>query len=134
MSADFYQEMQDVATEVLDEFRQGTFLLTKKAAVETNPDEPWLPGVPEGEDVQYTMSATVRRVERKYVDGELIVGTEDQATLGVMGAPVAGGARVLVRPEVGDAVSTDGRPRTIKDVRQLPAAGTPVAWIVFMEG
>ena len=133
--AEFYQEMQDVASEVLSEFRQGVIALTKTGTVTEVPETPWLPGTPAAEPVVYTLDGTVRRVERKYVDGELIVGTEDQAVVGVRGRPAGGtGAATEVRAEVGDVMTVDGKIRKIKDVRQIPAAGTPVAYVVIMEG
>ena len=116
----FYDEMRGVADELLGEFAQGTVTLTKVTPGTPDPAQPWVPTEPTTETA--TLAATVRRVEQKYVDGTLIVGTEDQLMFAVP----------AFVPDMACELSVDGRARVMKDLRPIPAAGTTVAYLAFV--
>lgn len=116
----FYDEMADVATEILAEFNQGTVVLTRVSTA-AGPNE-WTPGAET--TTPYTLDAVVRRVEQKYVDGTLIVATDNQITFAV--PPVV--------PRMADRLTIDGKDYVMKDLRPIPAAGIPVAYIAFVAG
>ena len=118
-----YARMQGTATRLLDRFAQGVVTITHVVPAEPDPDAPWAdPGEPT--ETTETLRATVRRVEQRYIDGSLIVGTEDQITFAVPSGFV---------PGMMDRFSIDGRATTLVDIRPLPSAGTPVAYIAFVK-
>jgi hypothetical protein len=118
----FYDEMRGVADELLTEFAQGVVKITKVTPGTPNPAQPWVPTMPTAETA--TLAATVRRVEQKYVDGTLIVGTEDQVMF----------ALPAFVPDMSCEMSVDGRVRVMKDLRPIPAAGAAVAFVAFVGG
>lgn len=66
----------------------------------------------------------MRRVEQKYVDGTLIVATDNQVTFAVP----------AIEPAMSDVLVIDGAEHVMKDLRPLPAAGTAVSYIAFVAG
>lgn len=119
----FYEEMKDVASEVLEEFEQGTVVLSRTTTA-PNPAAPWEPGVPT--TTTYTLNAVVRGAPFKYVDGTLIVASDLMVTAAVHDD---------VTPEVGDTIAIDGgTPKAVKKIEATPAAGTPVAYKIFVAG
>lgn len=115
----FYGKMQGIATGLLTKYGQGTVTMTK--VTQTNASDPWIVG--SASEVSETLQATVRRVEQKYVDGTVIVGTEDQIVFAVP----------QIAPDMTCKFSIDGVERVLVDIRPLPAAGTPVAYIAFVK-
>lgn len=115
----FYGKMQGLATKLINQFKQGTVTITR---ITTTPNgtEPW--NATDGSQ-SYDLAATVSRVEQKYIDGTLIVGTENQITFAV--PPIT--------PTMGDTFALDGVVMTLKDLRPIPPVGTPVAYIAFAE-
>lgn len=67
----FYEEMRDVASELLGEFRQGVVQLKRVASV-PGPN-PWDP--PTETPQTWPLSATVERLHQRYENGVLIVET-----------------------------------------------------------
>lgn len=118
----FYDDMQTVASGLLEEFKQGAVTLTRYTEDPPPTDEPWKPG--EKTLTVYSLSAAVRRVQQKYIDGSLIVATDDQITFAVP----------PVEPQMTDVFTVDGAVRVLKDLRRIPAAGTAVAYIAFVAG
>jgi hypothetical protein len=113
----FYDEMQDMASEMLAQFAQGTVTLTREEEIGPGPN-PWDP------PVTYVLDAAVRRVAQKYVDGTLIVATDNQVTFAVP----------AIVPAMTDTLTIDGVVQVMKDLRPIPAAGTVVAYIAFVAG
>ena len=119
MSVDYAAIAAEVAL-AFAEVRQGTVTLSR--TVYAAGPNAWTPGAPT--TTSYELDATVRRVEQKYVDGTLIVATDDQINFSV--PPIA--------PAMTDAFTVDGKLRTLKALRPIPAAGTPVMYIAFVAG
>lgn len=137
MTSSLYAELREVADEVLAEFSQGEVLLERHTPGTSDPDRPWLPGLPT--TMTYRLSATVSVVSRKFVDGTLVIGTEEQAVVAVTATHVETGGTpvppvsVSISPNMDDSLIVDGRPRKIKKVVPLPGAGDPVAFAIVME-
>lgn len=138
MSDTFYAEMREVADEILEEFAQGEVLLVRSVPGTPDPDRPWLPGLPGS--MTYRLSATVSTVSKKFVDGTLVVGTEEAAVAAVTGTHIATDGvavppvAVSIAPTMDDSLIVDGRPRKIKKAVAIPSAGEPVAYVLVMEG
>lgn len=123
-----YGRMQGTAGRLMERFQQGTVQL-RRTTVGTPPNA-WTPGAETVET--WTLKASVRRVSTKYVDGALIVATDNQITFAV--PPVVPS---LSHEEVGGTTKTDtlvidGREYVMKDLRPIPGAGVPVAYIAFV--
>lgn len=116
--ANFYEEMQSVASGVLAEFKQGTIIYVGLTAQPgATPDDP---GVPT--EVQTTVNAVARAVSTKYVDGTHIVQSDRQVTMPGDG-PV---------PDMNGYMLIDGVRYKIVEIMPIPAAGTPVTFIVIV--
>ena len=121
MSA-FYEEMAGIATELLGEFSQGTITLSKSGTSTPAPN-PWEPPVT-GDATPYTLKATARPVEEKFVDGTTIFSTDIEVTAAPFGSD----------PDPSDAITIDGKAYSIVTVMRIPAAGTVVAWKIVVRG
>lgn len=102
----FYDEIAGVASDVLKEFKQGSVQLRR--------DDPTT--------VTYDLAATVRGVSKQYIDGTLVVAGDLMVIYAV--PPVV--------PETTDIVVIDGLDYVVKRVQQIPAAGTPAAFRLFV--
>jgi hypothetical protein len=118
-----YDEMADVASEVLSEFKQGTVILVRTTPGEPDPDTPWIP-VDDQVD-EYPLSAIAKGVSQKYVDGTTILATDMEI--------VAAVAEVSPMMET-DQIKVDGKAVTISRKMQIPAAGNPVAYRFIVRG
>ncbi|AID29246.1 hypothetical protein [Mesorhizobium jarvisii] len=118
----FYDDMAGVATELLTEFNQGSVQLKRETPGVVDPDQPWVPIEPTVET--WPLNAAVRRVSQKYVDGTLIVATDNQVTFAVP----------AIVPAMTDTLIVDGVELAMKDLRPIPPAGTVVAYIAFVAG
>ncbi|TPL06681.1 hypothetical protein [Mesorhizobium sp. B2-4-11] len=122
MANAFYDDMADMASELLGEFKQGFISLSRTVTADPDPSTPWIPGTTT--TTVYPLDAVARRVSQKYVDGTLIVATDDQITFAVP----------EIVPAMTDILVIDGVEHAMKDLRPIPAAGTPVAYIAFVAG
>lgn len=119
MSA-FYEELQDVASEVLAEFKQGTVTLTRPGT-STPGANPWDPPVTT-DSVVHTLDTVVKGVDAEFVDGTTILASDKQLTAAV--------PEITPSMET-DALAIDGRTVTILRIDAIPGAGTPVAYRFF---
>ncbi|MBB4649572.1 hypothetical protein GGQ99_001294 [Aminobacter niigataensis] len=110
----FYNEMQGVAAELLDEFKQGAVQL-KRVTLGTPPNE-WTPP-PETVET-WPLAATVKRLHQRYENGVLIVETGDMVTFAVP----------EVEPQITDMLVIDGAERVITNLTPIPPAGSVVAY------
>ncbi|WP_018428222.1 hypothetical protein [Hoeflea sp. 108] len=110
----FYDEMRDVADELLGEFKQGSVQL-KRVTTAPGPNE-WTPA-PETVET-WPLSATITRLHQRYENGVLIVQTGDMVTFAVP----------AVEPQITDKLIIDGAERVITNLTPIPSAGTVVAW------
>lgn len=118
----FYEDMADIASAVLAEFKQGVITLTKTVPGEPDPSTPWIPGEPV--DITYPLDATAKPVSEEFINGTTIVATDIEIVSAVFGAD----------PDPADQMEIDGRPATIIKVMRIPAAGTVVAWRYIVRG
>lgn len=115
----FYDDMAAVATDVLTEFKQGVVQLVHTVPGTPDPSTPWQPGAPTV--TTYDLAATVKRVDQRYENGALIVQTGDIVTFAVP----------AVVPGIADTLIIDGVGRAITNLKPVPSAGTPVAYVAF---
>lgn len=113
-----YDEMQGIASDLLTEFKQGALVYIQMVPVGTGtPDDPAEPI-----SVSHPFNGVVRPVSTKYVDGTHIVQTDKQLTMP---------ANVTV-PDMDGFVDIDGSRHKIVQIHTLPAAGTTVAYRLFV--
>jgi hypothetical protein len=115
----FYDEIRDVASEVLKEFKQGTIAL-RRTTDTPDPSTPWIPGAPT--TVSYDLDAVVRGVTKDRIDGTLILAGDLVVTCAVP----------AVVPDIADVIVIDGVDHVVKRVEPVPAAGTAAAYRLFV--
>ncbi len=123
--ADFYAEMQGIASGILAEFKQGTITLSRTPTAAPETETPWEPGAPT--TTTYTLDAVARganqtEIGSAYTNGTLVLASDLVVTCAVP----------EVEPQMTDAVTIDGREYVIKGISRKPAAGTPVAYALFV--
>lgn len=114
--ADFYTEMQGVATELLTEFNQGVITYIPQVAG-ANEWDAKTDGTP------ITLSATSIGAQKQYFS-DLITQSDLQITSAVFGSV----------PDNSGVVTVDGVRRSVIQVDPIPASGTTVAWRIFVKG
>ncbi len=122
-----YGRMQGTASRLLNRFKQGEVKLIRTTTADPNPETPWIPG--EATTETYELDATVAAVtvdhaNAKYIDGTVITTADLVVTSAVFAS----------EPQMTDTLAIDGEVRSIKKIIQLPAAGIPVAWKLFVQG
>jgi hypothetical protein len=114
--ADIYTDLQSVAAGVLGEFKQGTVdyvEMTPGAGPSDNPGEPT--------PTYHPINAVARGVSFKYVNNSDIVSSDLQLTMPGNG----------VIPTMKGFIRVDGTQYKIVSVKPIPAAGTPVTYVVI---
>lgn len=114
----FYKDMAGVALDIIDEFQQGLLVLERRSPVAGS--IPWEPDAPT--ITTLPVVGVVRSVDRRYVDGTLVIATDRMATLPVNALPVG------VAPQMGDVLIIDGERTTIKKVLRVPEAGVLIVY------
>lgn len=108
--------MQDTATELLTEFNQGVIQFV-----------PMVDGANEWdaktEGAPIDISATVKGAVSQYWS-ELITQSDLEVTSAVFSQA----------PTMDGLISIDGSKKQIIQIDPIPAAGTPVAWRIFVKG
>lgn len=118
----FYDEMADMATELLTEFAQGQVSITRVTPGAPDPDAPWVPVEPTTQTA--TLAAVVNGVSKQFIDGESVLASDLEVLFAVP----------AFAPELADVVTIDGRPVMPVRLIQVPAAGTPVAYKLIVRG
>ena len=107
----FYEEMQNVASEVLAEFKQSSISYVDMVSSGGTPDEPGTVT-----PISYSLDAVSKGVSFKYVKDGLALSTDLTVTAAI---------RSDVIPNMKGFVSIDGvRYKIVQDI-STPAAGTP---------
>lgn len=114
-----YDDLQDTATELYAEYAQGTVKLVHPTKTVSG-GRTWDPAA--GAASETIINAVVRRVEQKYVDGALIVGSEMQVMFS--GANDA--------PALDDKIEIGGVNREIVSIMPNPGSGTVVSYTVIV--
>lgn len=125
--SDFYAEMAGVATELLTEFKQGVVTLMRTVYAEPDPTTPWIPGetTEQSHDLKATVAAvTVDQANAQYIDGTTITTADLVVTCAVP----------PVEPAMTDTLTIDGEVRQMKKIVQVPAAGVPIVFKLFVAG
>ena len=114
----FYTRLQATATKLLDKYAQGTITHIRDGEP-TGPSYDPTPGVP----VSTPVDASVKGASSKYIQDGFISAQDLQMTCSVFGFD----------PVQSDRFSIDGRELQVIMVEPIPAAGTTVAWRVFLK-
>lgn len=117
--ADIYTELRGTATELLEEFSQGTIRYIHPGE-QTGPDYDPQPGTP----APYTLDATVRGVAQQYIQEGYISASDLQVTASVFDR----------EPTLEGVVEIDGVEKQIIQIDAVPAAGTTIVWRIFCKG
>jgi hypothetical protein len=113
----FYDEMQEIASDLLSEFDQGGIYLVQIGAATGNP---WETNPPiEGAPVK--LDGVAVGVSKRYVDKGLAVATDKQVTMAV----------IATEPTMKDYVKINGERLKIVHVAKIPEAGTPVSIVLI---
>lgn len=118
---DFYLEMQTEATSLLEEFEQGSLVLVRQALAAVG-GRSW-DVTASGSPTRTTLMGVARPVAHKFIDGERITA---RSVMVVFAVPVG------VTPAMTDQIEIDGRIRTTISMKQIPEAGTPVAYFAIV--
>lgn len=116
----FYRGMRGVADSLLgpkSPFAQGTMALRR---VIPGSGPPYNPGP--STTVDYPISGTVRGVTEEHIDGTLVRVGDKVVTIAVPD----------VEPNTADKVVIDGVVHQIGKIDRKPAAGEPVAFLLFV--
>lgn len=116
--SDFYLEMQGVATEILSDFNQGEIAYVIETPGTGLDDDPGTPSVV----TTPLTSATARGVEFKFLSGSDVLASDLQIT-------IPGG---IITPQPEGYFTVDGVRHKIVEIKKVPAAGTPVVFIVIV--
>lgn len=128
----FYDSMQRLADGLLGDFEQGSVIVTRLVKDASNPNTPWTPGEARIER-QYRVSASVSGVAKKFVDGTNVIMSDIQAICAVSATNILTGEVVKLTPTMTDTINIDGgEPKKPKSIVQVPAAGTPVVFIIIL--
>lgn len=127
----FYERLQGTANSLLARFKQGTATLVRKEVTSQSVD-PW--GADVIADVSYTLKGIAEGVEKKFIDGELILASDVQVTISPIATRVSDGVDVAIEPQMTDTLVLDGKTRIVKKIIKIPELGTPVIYIIFVAG
>lgn len=117
----FYEQMRGVADALLgpsSDFAQGELKLRRTipgAGPAHNPGP--------GTTVDFPVSGTVRGVSQQHIDGTLVVAGDKVASIAVP----------EVVPTTADKLIVDGKLHQISRIDRKPAAGVPVAYLIFIK-
>ena len=130
-----YKDFQSLATDLLQQFNQGQVLLNR--VYEGEPEQPWLP--PPQIKRTYRLDATVRGVSSKYVDGTNIVVSDQMIISAIPAELIASddipiGGVEEIHPTMDDSLVIDGKPRVVKAIKPVPAAGIPSVYHIVIGG
>lgn len=115
--ADFYKDMQNLASSLITEFNQGACEYVDIQPGNGPVDNPG-PAV----EVIHPTPAVARGVQFRYINNTDIVSTDLQMTI-----PVKDG----MMPKMSGFVRGDGQRYKIVGVRTIPPFGTPVAHVII---
>lgn len=116
--SDFYQKMQGVSSKLLKQFNQGVIKYIEAGAAGGDPFNPT-----QGASTEYPLDAVARGVEFKYIKDGYISASDIQVTAAVFN----------IEPKMNGVIEIDGKEKQIIAVQQIPAAGVPVAWAIFVK-
>lgn len=121
----FYDDMQNVASDVLKDFKQGTIKYIEVVPGSGDADDPGA-----ATENVFTLDGAARGVASKYVDNSLILATDLQVTASVK-AVNSSNVVVDLTPENNGFIEIDAIRHKIVKIMKKPEAGTTVA-IVFV--
>ena len=122
----FYDDMQNVAADVLKEFKQGVIKYVDVTSGTGPADDPGEPT-----ENEFTLDGAARGVKFKYVQNGFAVASDLQITSSLK-AKNENNADVILNPNMKGFISVDGESFKIVKILPKPAAGTPVAFVFIV--
>lgn len=116
--ANLYERMQSTAGRLLTAYTQGPFTYYKPGATSGPAYDPVV-----DPETEHSVDGVAKGVEQKYIKDGYISGSDIQVTL----------KSFDVAPTLDGEILVNGRRRQIIEVQQIPAAGTVVAWRLFVK-
>lgn len=111
-----YDRLSTTADRLLTKYAQGVITYTPSG----QPVNEWEP-VTEGTPVP--IDATATGVAKQYID-DLVTSSDTMLTIKPFG----------FAPAINGKITIDGNDRQIIRIKQIPAAGDPIVWQVFVKG
>ena len=115
MIIDYTVEQQEFARQIA-EVAQGVIQYIEAGATT---GDAWNPV--EGTPTTHTLIATASWIDKKFVNGTTILATDMQIMAAVFD----------VSPKMSGEITLNGKTLQLIDIKQIPAAGTPVAWRII---
>ncbi len=109
----FYDDMQNVASEILEEFKQGVIKYIEVTPGAGTVDDPGA-----STETEYTLNGTANGVKFKYVQNGLAIASDMQVVTAV---------RFDIIPDMKGFIEIDNIRYKIVQILPKPAAGTTVA-------
>lgn len=128
MSTGFYSDMQNIASGLLSDFDQSRGSGQQNdgiwyVAVTPGNGPADHPGAPT--ETYHKLNGVARGVSQKYVDGTLILATDEQCTVAIVPG---------LSINVTGFIERDGKRCKIVKVMTIPPAGEPVATVIIYRG
>lgn len=111
-----YDRLSTTADRLLTKYAQGVITYTPSV----QPANEWEP-VTEGTPI--SIDATATGVAKQYID-DLIAASDTMLTIKPFGQA----------PTMSGTITIDDNDRQIIRIKQIPAAGEPIVWMVFIKG
>ena len=122
----FYDDMQNVASDVLKQFQQGVIKYVDITSGTGPADDPGEPT-----ENEFILDGAARGVKFKYVQNGFAVASDLQITSSLK-AKNSSGSEVILNPNMKGFISVDGVKYKIVKILPKPAAGTTVAFVFIV--
>lgn len=122
----FYDDMQNVAADVLKEFKQGVIKYVDVTPGTGPADDPGEPT-----ENEFILDGAARGVKFKYVQNGFAIASDLQITSSLK-AKNSSGSEVILNPNMKGFISVDDVKYKIVKILPKPAAGTTVAFVFIV--
>ncbi len=129
MSDAFYSELAGIASDVLDEFKQGEVIFLRYAAGTIDPDYPDQP-VPDGDAMEHVVSATVRGVSEEDMKDTSVSASDLVVTIPAFSR--VEGVKGDFEPVSTDKVVIREGEHVIRAISRIPGSGPAIAYKVVV--
>lgn len=123
--SEFYEEMAELAQELLDEFNQFDTLeakIVRTARVASDSDKPF--DLEDDTPAEQVIVGVAGPVQQKYIDGTTITSRMVQVIVPAL--------NLAFEPQLTDKIVVDARERKPVRRKRIPEAGVPIVYIFFV--
>jgi hypothetical protein len=127
--AGFYESLQAGTKSLLSDLQSTTVTVQRVTSSVPSADSDYSAGSVTRDS--YTMPGVVMGVEQEYVDGELVKADDLQ----IIVSPFAtkNGTEQTFEPLISDEFSINSKVHVANKIERVPAAGTPVVYLIFVK-